>query len=473
MNDLIRMTARAAVQALRRGDVSPLELIDAAAARIAAADPMVNALPTLCLERARDRARRMPRARGTGRGWLGGLPIAVKDLNDVAGVRTTYGSPIFADHVPARSDILVETLEARGAIVVAKSNTPEFGHGANTFNEVFGKTRNPWNTALTCGGSSGGSAVGVATGQTWLATGSDFGCSLRTPAAFCAVVGLRPSPGRVARGPLRLPFNTLWVEGPMARTVGDAALMLDAMVGTHPEDPLSKPAPTAPFVGAVERPRAPARVGWSPDLGGLVPVAREIRDVCGRVAARFHELGASVEEATPDLHDAREIFHVLRAQQVAADLAPLLERHRSRMKPEVVWNIEQGAKLTADEIGRAERARAALYYRVAKFFEAFDLLVSPATIVAPFPVDVRYITEVEGHRFENYFDWYTIAYAITITGCPALVLPCGFTAAGLPVGLQLVGRPHGEAALLGAGALFEELAGIARCLPIDPRPPAP
>ena len=235
---------------LRQGEVSPLDLIDAALARIAATDGVLNALPTLCADRARDRARRLTASASAvapGPGWLGGLPLAVKDLNDVAGVRTTQGSPIYADNVPARSDIMVERLEANGGVVLAKSNTPEFGAGANTFNAVFGETLNPWNPRLTVGGSSGGSAAALAAGQVWLATGSDLGGSLRTPASFCSVVGLRPSPGRVAHGPSTRPFGTLSVEGPMGRTVGDVALMLDAMVTRHPEDPLSLELPREPF----------------------------------------------------------------------------------------------------------------------------------------------------------------------------------------------------------------------------------
>ena len=234
MSDLFRVSARAAVDLLRKGEVSPLDMVDAAAARIEATDGALNALPTPCIERARDHARRIMAGGSAQAGngaWLAGLPLAVKDLNDGAGVRRTYGSTLFADHVPERSDVMVETLEGNGAIVIGKSNTPEFGAGGNTFNDVFGQTRNPWNTAMTCGGSSGGSAVALAVGQCWLATGNDLGCSLRTPAAFCSVVALRPSPGRVARAPTRLPYDTLWVQGPMARNVGDVALMLDAMVG--------------------------------------------------------------------------------------------------------------------------------------------------------------------------------------------------------------------------------------------------
>jgi amidase len=470
---LVRLTAREAVDLLRRREVSPLDLIDAALARIEATDGQLNALPTLCAERARDHARKITegdRAVSEPPPWLGGLPLVVKDLNDVAGVRTTYGSPLFAEHVPGHSDIMVETLESNGGIVIAKSNTPEFGHGANTFNEVFGETRNPWNTAMTCGGSSGGSAVAVAAGQAWLATGSDLGCSLRTPAAFCSIVGLRPSPGRVARAPSRLPFDTLWVQGPMARTVGDVALMLDAMAGDHPLDPISLARPSHPFLAAVENPKPPKRMAWTPDLGGITPVDREVAEVAAAAAARFADLGASVEEACPDLSDAREIFHVLRANQFVGDLAPIIEDNRDKVRPEVVWNLEQGFKLTAEKLARAERGRGALFARTAKFFETYDLLLSPATVVAPFDVSIRAIDEVDGHTFENYFDWYTISYAITATSLPALSLPCGFTSQGLPVGLQVVGPPRGEASLLAAAHLLEGILGIAGRLPVDPQP---
>jgi amidase len=472
MDDLYRLSAREAVELLRTGKVSPLEMVDAAVARIEATDGVLNALPTLSIERARDHAKQIGKNRTAERdrpGWLGGLPIAVKDLNDVAGVRTTYGSPLFADHVPENSDVMVKTLEANGAIVIGKSNTPEFGHGANTFNEVFGETLNPWNTAMTCGGSSGGSAVAVASGQTWLATGSDLGCSLRTPAAFCSIVGLRPSPGRVARSPARLPFDNLWVQGPMARNVGDVALMLDAMAGEHPDDPISLTAPLQPFVNAIDNPRTPKRIAYSPDLGGIVPVAREVAEICAAAAERFSELGATVEETCPDLRDARDIFHVLRANQFVGDLGEIISGNKDKVREEVVWNLEQGTKLSVGELAEAERKRGALYARAAEFFTTYDLLVTPAAIVAPFDVKIRAINEVEGHKFENYFDWYTISYAITATSLPAMSVPCGFTQAGLPVGLQFVGPPRGEAPLLAAATLFEGLMGISHTLPIDPK----
>jgi amidase len=472
LNELTRMEAAEAVDRLKAKDISPLDLIDAAEARIAEVEPAVNALPTLCFDRARDRAKRLMKEGApadAGPGWLAGLPVAIKDLTEVAGVRTTFGSPIFADYVPKTSNVTVETLEGNGAIVIAKSNTPEFGAGANTFNEVFGKTLNPWNTALTCGGSSGGAAVALATGEVWLASGSDLGGSLRTPASFCSVVGLRPSPGRVARAPSATPFASLSVEGPMGRTVRDTALMLDAQCGQHPRDPISLPAPATSFRAAAEAPRAPARVAFSVDLGGIVPVAREVAVVCRAAAERFASLGATVEEASPDLHDAGDTFQVLRAAKFAAERQPLLDKHRDKMKPEVVWNIEKGLALDAGTIGAAELARGRMYQRIVDFFKTYDVLICPAALVAPFNVETRYIEEVEGHRFDNYVDWLLMSSAITLTSCPAISVPCGFTGDGRPIGLQLVGRPRGEAELLSYAAAFEAAAGLAELAPIDPR----
>jgi amidase len=470
-SDLISLSARDAVGLLRRGDVSPRELIDAAADRIAAVDPAVNAVPTLCLEQAYEAAENISPPEAPGPGWLAGLPILVKDLSDVAGVRTTYGSPIFADHVPDKDDLMVARLKRNGAIVMGKTNTPEFGAGANTFNEVFGKTRNPWNTDMTCGGSSGGSAVALATGMTWLATGSDLGGSLRTPASFCSVVGMRPTPGRVAMGPGSDPFQTLSVNGPMGRDVADMALLLDAEVGVDPSYPMSMPAPDTSFVSAALSPKLPGRVGFSPDLG-LGPVDTEVVDICRAAAEKLSAAGASVEDSCPDFTGALDIFQVLRAALFVTGRQTLLEEHREALKPEMIWNIEKGMKLTAGEIGRAQVERAGLCERVTQWFDNFDVLACPVAIVPPFDVDIRYVERVGDHAFDNYVDWLYIVAAITLTGRPAISVPCGFTSSGLPVGLQLVGQPRGEAGLLSMAASAEEIFGLSGQLPIDPRPGA-
>lgn len=475
--ELTRLTARDAVRLLARGEVSPLELIDAAAARIAAVEPAINALPTLCLDRARAAARRLPATPPDGgRGWLAGLPVAIKDLMDVEGVRTTYGSPIHADHVPTASHPLVGRIEARGGLVIAKSNTPEFGAGGNTYNEVFGKTRNPWNTALTPGGSTGGGAAALAAGEVWLAHGSDHGGSLRGPASYTSTVGLRPTPGRVTRGTANNLFSPSSVEGPMARNVPDIALFLDTMSGQCRHDPLTRPAPARGYADTVDAALAdkrawwPRRVAFSADLGGAAPVAKAVRAVCEAAANQLSGLGIAVEEACPDMGVIGEAFQILRAMIFVVSHGERLKTHRHLIKPDIIWNTEKGLNQTPEQIAWAERERAAFFRRVTAFFETYDLLLLPVSVTPPYDVNKTHIDAVDGVKFDNYIAASMTTSAITLTACPALSLPAGFTEDGRPVGLQLVGRPHDEAGLLAAAALIEETLGLSGLLPIDPRP---
>jgi len=465
---LVRATACAIVDKLNKGEVTPLDLLDVLEQRIAEVDGKVNALPTLCFDRARSRARELMKKPAGKRGLLAGLPIPIKDLTAVEGVRTTQGSPIYKDTIPARSDIVVEHLEDHGALIYAKSNTPEFGAGANTFNEVFGATLNPWDTSKSAAGSSGGAAVALATGMAWLAHGTDMGGSLRNPASFCGIVGMRPSIGRVAHSPAFKIDRNLTVHGPMARNVEDLALLLDAMSGEHPADPLSLPVLPASFLSAARSGNKPKRIAYSPDLG-ITPVDPEVAAITRKAALRFAEAGAVVEEAHPDLREAHECFHVLRAFDFALTKAALLRTKRDQLKPEVIWNIEEGFKLTVEQLERAEAQRVALTLRTLEFFKTYDLLLTPATIVAPFPVEDRYVAECAGKKFDNYVEWLGIVYAITLACCPALSLPCGFTASGLPVGLQMVAAPRGEARLLAGAKLLEDILGVRDTTPIDPR----
>jgi amidase len=462
------MTACAVVDQLNAGKVTPLDLLDALEQRIAEVDGKVNALPTLCFDRARSHAKELMKKPIGDRGLLAGLPIPIKDLTSVEGVRTTQGSPIFKDNIPARSDIVVEHLENNGGVVYAKSNTPEFGAGANTFNEVFGATLNPWDLSRSAAGSSGGAAVALATGTAWLAHGTDMGGSLRNPASFCGIVGMRPSIGRVAHTPAFKIDRNLTVHGPMARNVRDLALLLDAMSGEHPADPLSLPLLPASFRSAARSGNKPKRVAYSPDLG-ITPVDPEVAAITRKAALRFAEAGVIVEEAHPDLREAHECFHVLRAFDFAITKAVLLRTKRDQLKPEVIWNIEEGLKLTVEQLERAEAQRVAMTLRTLEFFKTYDLLLTPATIVAPFPVENRYVAECAGHKFDNYVEWLAIVYAITLACCPALSLPCGFTASGLPVGLQMVAAPRGEARLLAGATVLEDILGLRGTTPIDPR----
>jgi amidase len=478
-HELIKLTAREAVALLRKRQVSPLELVDAAIARIEEVDDAVNALPIRCFDRARDQAKKI-----MGEGTkalerrLVGLPIAVKDLSRLSGVRTTWGSPVFQDYVADRSDIGVETLERNGAIPVAKSNVPELGIGANTTNPVFGATRNPWNTDLTCGGSSGGAAVSVATGAVWLAGGSDGGCSLRVPASFCSVATLRPTPGRVASGttsqvgPRHSLWETLSVEGPIGRTVGDVALMFEAQIGAHPLDPRSMPLDGTSFIETVDAPTVPRRIAFSRDLGGVTKVATEVGDICAKAAARFEDLGVVVEEACPDLSDASDVYRILRAHSFVMTYGAVVEANRERIKRDMIWNVEEGMKLTSGAIAKAERRRADIVRRMATFFERYDVLLCPAACAPPFDVKLPALMELEGHRFETYYDWYAICFVISLTTFPAMSVPCGFTGNLLPVGLQIIGPLRGEARLLNAAKLVEDMAGISGRLPIDPGGPA-
>jgi amidase len=466
---LLRSTACAIVDRLNSGEVTPLDLLDALERRIAEVDGKTNALPILCFDRARASAKALMQKPQGERGLLAGLPVPIKDLTDVAGVKTTQGSPIFKDTIAKQSDIVVELLESNGAVVYAKSNTPEFGAGAHTFNEVFGATRNPWDPSRSASGSSGGSAVALATGTAWLAHGTDMGGSLRNPASFCGVVGLRPSIGRVPHSPAFKIDRNLTVHGPMARNVEDIALMLDAMSGEHPADPLSLPRLPASFLSAARSGKKPKRVAYSPDFG-ITPVDPEVAAITRKAASRFAEAGVIVEEAHPDLREAHECFHVLRAFDFAITKAELLRTKREYLKPEVIWNIEEGLKLSVEKLERAEAQRIALAMRTLEFFKTYDLLLSPATIVAPFPIENRYVAECAGKKFDNYVEWLGIVYAITLACCPALSLPCGFTASGLPVGLQMVAAPRGEAPLLAGARILEDILGVRDTTPIDPRP---
>ena len=464
--DLIRLSARSVRDLLKDRQVGPLELLDALEHRISEVDGAVNALPTLCFERARQRARE----RDFSGLPLAGIPVAIKDLLPVSGVRTTFGSMAYRDHIPEASDLLVERIEAAGGLVYAKSNTPEFGAGANTFNDVFGFTRNPWNTALSAAGSSGGSAVALATGMAWLATGSDLGGSLRNPASFCSIVGLRPSQGRIASDPGETAFNRLSMEGPMARNVNDAAMLLDVMAGYDRRDPMSLDDPAESFEEAAISENVPPRIAFSPDLG-VTPVDPEVAEICERAALRFEELGAHVEKAQPDFSGLQDVFQVHRALSFATSLGPELEANRETFKPEIVWNVEKGLALTGQDIMNAMVERSEIYRRANTFFSDFDLILTPATVVPPYPVEQRFVQRVGDHEFSNYIEWCSIAYAFTVLGAPAMSVPCGFTQSGLPVGLQIAAPLREEARLLAAASALENLLRLSDALPIDPRAP--
>ncbi len=465
-DELIRLPAGRVVDLLHAGELRPSELVEASIRRIEATDGAVNALPVRCFERAREQARQIEQ--GGERPLLGGLPIVVKDNNDVGGVGTSGGTSIFRDRVPAVSDRTIARLEHQGAIPMAKANLSELG-GANTTNRLFGTTRNPWDTALTCGGSSGGSAVAVATGQVWVAHGNDVGGSLRIPPAFCGVAGLRPTPGRIVRKALCDPFDTVMVDGPIARSIEDLALMFDAMTGFDAADPLSAPSPDGPFRPHARQPRRPAaRVALclAPDDIAVDP---QIAAVCAEAVQRLAGAGLQVETAQPDIAGARSAIAVLRGDGYALGWEPMLaQAGDDAFTPEVMGDIRRGLTQSAAALRAAQRWRSGLYRRVAEFLQTYEFLLCPATQALPFPHTQRYPTAIDGVAMASYVDWISIDYVWSLVGCPVLAMPAGKSAAGLPVGLQIMGRPRSEAALLAFGAWIERELGTA-AVPTDPR----
>ena len=458
--DLCFLPAHELARRIRARELSALEVMEAHLSQIERINPAINAIVTLLPERGRDGARAVDAmlARGEEPGPLAGLPIAHKDLLSTRGVRTTFGSRIFQDFIPDADAILAERLRAAGAVMIGKTNTPEFGAGSQTFNEVFGATRNPYDLTKTCGGSSGGAAAALAAGLLPIADGSDLGGSLRNPAAFCNVVGFRPSAGRVPNWPSIMPWFDLAVLGPMARTVQDAALLFSAIAGPDPRAPLSLQDPGSSFAGPLARSFKGARIAWSADLGGL-PIEPEITRVLDSQRVVFEGLGCIIEEATPDLRDADEIFQVLRAWDFELSFNELLRRHRPLMKDTVIWNIEQGARLTGPQVGAALVKRTQLFHRMRQFMERYDFIAAPVTQVMPFPVAVPYPTSINGIEMRTYLDWMRACSHITVTGAPAISVPAGFGEAGLPVGLQIVGRHQEDFSVLQIAHAFEQATG--------------
>lgn len=448
------------VRLIRARELSAVEVLDAHLAQIGRVNPKVNAIVTLLPEPARVAALAVDSAlaRGDDPGILAGLPVAHKDLAVTRGVRTTFGSPIYRDFVPDVDAVIVERQKRAGAVSLGKTNTPEFGAGSQTFNTVFGATRNPFDLGRTCGGSSGGAAAALACGMLALADGSDMGGSLRNPASFCNVVGLRPSAGRVPNWPSASAWFPLPVVGPMARSVRDLALMLSAVAGPDERAPISLQEPGGAFARPLARDFRGARIAWSADLGGL-PFEREVRDLTAAQRVVFEDLGCIVEDATPDLADADEIFAVLRAWNMQLGLGSLLKANRERMKDTVIWNIEQGEKLSGPDVGAAELKRSALFERMRRFMSRYDFLVAPVVQVLPFDVQTPYPTQIDGVRLEDYIEWMRSCSRITVTGAPALSVPCGFSATGLPVGLQIVGRHLDDFGVLQMGHAFEQATG--------------
>ncbi|HEY2203440.1 MAG TPA: amidase [Pseudonocardia sp.] len=446
------------VRLIRDGDISAREVVEAHLRRVEELNPAVNAVVTLVADRAMEEAERADQlwAARAELGPLHGLPIAHKDTHETAGIRTTYGSPLFEDNVPDTDELVVQRLRGAGAITIGKTNVPVFAAGSHTVNPLFGATRNPYDLRRSAGGSSGGAAAALATGMHPLADGSDLGGSLRNPASFNNVVGLRPSPGRVPSWPDPLPWSPLAVQGPMARTVADVALGLSVLAGPDPRAPAALDRPGSDVAGTLTADLTGLRVGWAPDLGGRVAVDPRVSAALEPAASVFAELGCEVEPACPDLADADEVFRVLRAWRFQLVFGDMAAEYPDGFSKPMLDNIEQGRALSGADVARAETAHTALYHRVREFFAHYDLLLAPVSQVPPFPVDWDYPTEVDGQPMSDYLGWMASAYLISATGCPALSVPGGFTDGGLPVGLQVIGPHQADLAVLRAGQAFEQ-----------------
>ena len=458
MTDICFTPARKLAQLIRGRKLSATEAMKAFIAQIERVNPKVNAIVTFLPEAALSAAKKFDRNFKANKAKpLAGLPIAYKDNVPTRGIRTTSGSPIYKDHVPKEDHVLVERLTAAGAITLGKTNLPEFAAGSHTFNLVFGATLNPYDLEKSAGGSSGGAAVAVACGMLPFADGGDLAASLRNPGNFCNVVGLRPSPGRVPQWPASNAWNTLGVLGPIARTVSDAAFLLAAMAGPDRKSPTSIAESGQQFMKPLHRNFKKVRVAWSRNLGGL-PMEPRVTAVLEKQRKVFADLGCIIEEAEPDFSGATEAFETMRAVAFVQNYGELVKTRRREVKDSIIWNVEQGLKLTTEQIARADTLRNTLYQRMRVFLERYEFLLCPVNQVAPFPAEIEYPTQIDGTLLGNYLDWMKSCYYITITSHPAISVPAGFTrdSLPLPVGLQIVGRYRDDFGVLQLAHAFEQ-----------------
>ncbi|WP_312856680.1 amidase [Arthrobacter mobilis] len=471
MSDILNLSAAETVAGIRRKEFSAREAVDAHLARIEEVNPVINAVVTLDPDGARAAATAADELTMSGAELppLHGLPMTHKDTHSTRGMRTTQGSLVLKDAVPEEDDLIIARLRAAGVVATGKTNVPEFGAGSHTFNEVFGTTTNPYAPTLSAGGSSGGVAAAIASGIQPLGEGSDMGGSLRIPASFCNVAGFRPSYGVI---PMPSPVNAwAWLgrTGPMAREVSDIALFMSAVAGPSPLLPTPAPIGGEAFAGPLTGDLRGVRIGWSEDFGIGIPVEPGVLEVLRRQLRVFEEAGAVIEEATPDFSEADKVFQATRATDFAAGLGPLVRAHRDLIKPEVVWNVELGWSLSAEDLIEATAARTRLEASVQDFFGRYDLFLSPAAQVLPFDASLRYPQEVNGVASETYLDWMRSACVLSATSLPVLALPAGFTPAGLPVGFQLAVNHYRDADLLRYAKAFEDRT---RCADVRPALPA-
>ena len=465
-DDLCFLSATEQSKLIRSQKISVQELIRAHLDQIERYNPVLNAIVTLTADSAMAEAYAADQQleKNTKVGILHGLPVAHKDLFLTKGVRTTFGSLAFEDFVPDVDSLPVERLKKAGGISLGKTNTPEFGAGSQTFNAVFGSTPNPYDLTKTCGGSSGGGAVALASGMISIADGTDLGGSLRNPASFCNLVGIRPSVGRVPSWPESLGWYTMSVPGPMARTVQDVALAMAAMSGPDDRSPISLEAPGEIFLNPLTRSFKACKIAFSANLGGL-PVEPEVAKVVESTRAVFQDLGCEVINDEPNISEADEIFMLWRAWRTELRITPLLKEHRDQFKDTVIWNAEQGLPITGPQLARAEAKRTELYHRMREFFKKYEFLVLPVSQVAPFSIDLEFPQEINGVKMDTYIDWQKSAYHISALGNPAISVPAGFTSNNLPVGIQIVGRHRDDFGILQLAYAFEQKTQFAQRKP--------
>ena len=456
-SDITHLEALEIARRVRAREISPVTVVEAHLAAIERANPVVNAVCTLAADQALAAARALEAGLAAGRdgGPLAGVPIGIKDLTPTAGIRTTYCSMLYADNVPTEDALVVQRIKAAGAIVMGKTNSSEFGAGANTFNALFGATRNPWNPAMSASGSTGGGAAGLRCGMFALAEGSDFGGSLRTPAAWCGVVGIRPSPGLVPRYPSLRPWDILSVAGPMARSVTDLAALLQVMVGPSPLSPLVVPTEGRDFVAAARAGIKPGmRIAYCADAP-KIGVDSEIEQICRTAAFELQSAGASVEEVDLDLSGGRQAFLQLRGQaQLSQHLNHLGKL--DKLGANLAGNIRMGLAQSPRDIAQGEHGQTQIFHAFRRLFEKYDCLITPCTAVPPFPVEQNYPETINGQAMKSYIEWVAPTFVVTLAGLPAMSVPCGFTAANLPVGLQIVGPRWGEEVALGVAKVVED-----------------
>jgi len=451
---------------IRTKQLSPVEVLRACLDRVDRYNGLINAVCTLS-EKALEQARQLEQRilRGEEAGPLAGLPVGIKDVTPTAGLRTTFGSPLYRDYVPEEDALVVERLKRAGAIVLGKTNAPEFATGGNTFNELFGRTRNPWNPALSAGGSTGGGAAAVATGMIALAEGTDLGGSLRIPASFCGVVGLRPSVGLVPTYPSEYLWDTFQVTGGIARRAEDVAMMLQAISGHSPRAPLCQPTAGRDFLGAVQKGSAQGlRLAYCRDIAGL-GIDEAVENVCRQTALALTDAGAEVEEVEMDLSFAWEPFLALRGLWMVVQQYRRLDK-LEQFGDNLRGNVQAGLKVTTEQLGAAEQARGRLWQLFYHFFQSYDHLLTPCMAVPPFSVEQNYPESIGGKKMKTYVDWIAPTFLLSLTGLPVCSVPCGLDPQGLPVGMQIVGAPQGEEKVLALAKVVQEARPIG--LPLLP-----